>query len=132
GVVEVVSDLDLETAHDRGVDREVQLDLAAVDARQHRAEAGLLRLAQRHGAGDGGEGAPTTVGGEAGELLDATGRLGLRAAPDGPGGERGREAVRATVQQAPQQGRATCGVLPLAVEGGGELAAVVDQARDVE
>src|SRR5699024_6135278 len=75
GVVEVVSDLDLETAHDCGVDREVQLDLAAVDARQHRAEAGLLRLAQRHGAGDGGEGAPTTVGGEAGELLDATGRL---------------------------------------------------------
>src|SRR5699024_7272342 len=87
GVVEVVADLDLETAHDGGVDREVQLDLAAVDARQDSAQTGLLRLAQRHGAGDGGEGAPTAVGGEAGELLDTTGRLGLRAAPDGPGGE---------------------------------------------
>src|SRR5699024_8536321 len=123
GVVEVVADLDLETAHDGGVDREVQLDLAAVDARQDSAQTGLLRLAQRHGAGDGGEGAPTAVGGEAGELLDTTGRLGLRAAPDGPGGERGREAVRPAVQQTPQQGRATCGVVPLAVEGGGELTA---------
>src|SRR5699024_115058 len=97
-----------------------------------RAQALLLRLAQRDGAGDGGEGTPATVGGEAGELLDATGRLGLRAAADGPGRQRGGEPVRATVQQALQQRRTAGGIVPLAVEGRGEVTAAVDELRDLE
>src|SRR5699024_6013620 len=40
--------------------------------------------------------------------------------------------VRATVQQALQQRRATGGIVPLAVEGRGELTAAVDQLRDLE
>src|SRR5699024_9787853 len=97
-----------------------------------RTQPGLLGLVQRHSAGDRREGTPTTIRGEAGELLDATGRLGLAPSPDGARRERGGEPVGATVQQCVQDGRALRGVLPQAVERGGEVTAVVDQAGDLE
>src|SRR5699024_815761 len=121
-----------KTAHDIGIDLEVHLDLSAVDRREDRTQPGLLGLVQRHSAGDRREGTPTTIRGEAGELLDATGRLGLAPSPDGARRERGGEPVGATVQQCVQDGRALRGVLPQAVERGGEVTAVVDQAGDLE